>query len=53
MANNLPKKDILSFGFLESNVNESEKLFHDNFDVVLTENESFDGIKKLLMKRGL
>lgn len=53
MANNLPQKDILSFGFLESNVNETEKLFQDSFDVVLTNNEGFDGIEKILMKRGI
>ena len=51
MAKYLPKKDIISFGFLEANVEESKKMFYDSFDVVLTENESFDAIKKLLIER--
>ena len=51
MADNLPKVDIISFGFLEANVKERKKLFYDSFDVVLTENESFDEIKKLLERR--
>lgn len=48
MINNLPKKDTLSFGFLESNVDAQEKLFYRDFDVVLKENEGFDKISKIL-----
>lgn len=51
MAKNLPKEDILSFGFLEANVEESKQLFYDSFDVVLTESESFNEIKRLLIER--
>lgn len=48
MADFLPKIDTLSFGFLESNVEENKKLFIENFDVVLTNNEGFEKIQKLL-----
>ena len=48
MANFLPKIDTLSFGFLESNVEENRKLFMEKFDVVLTENQGFEEIQNLL-----
>lgn len=48
MINKLPRKDSLSFGFLESNVSEMEELFYRDFDVVLTKNEGFDKISKIL-----
>lgn len=48
MANLLPKDDILSFGFLESNVSQMEHEFMEEFDVVLKQGESFEGISKVL-----
>lgn len=51
MAKALPKEDILSFGFLESNVSEVEALFNERFDVVLKDNEGFDSISKILKLR--
>ncbi len=48
MINNLPRCDTLSFGFLESNVDDQEELFYKDFDVVLKENEGFDKISKIL-----
>lgn len=44
----LPNQYNLTFGFLESNIQENEELFKKNFDVVLQDNESFDTIGKLL-----
>lgn len=51
MANYLPKKETISFAFLESNVKENHKLFINNYDVVLTDNESFKPIQKILAKK--
>lgn len=48
MADNLDKKDMISFGFLEANVEEMEDAFKRQFDVVLKDNESFDPIGKIL-----
>lgn len=48
MVKKLPKKETISFGFLESNVEETRSLFEDSFDVILTNNEGFDGISKIL-----
>lgn len=48
MSENLPKKDSISIGFLESNVIDNRELFLKNFDVVLTENESFKAVIDLL-----
>ena len=48
MANNLPKKEEISFGFLESNVEENKEEFNNKFDVVLTDNESFNSISELI-----
>ena len=45
MADFLPRQTVISFGFLESNVEENEKHFKERFDAVLTENEGFDKIK--------
>lgn len=44
----LPNQYNLTFGFLESNIQENEELFKKNFDVVLQDSESFDTIGKLL-----
>lgn len=48
MGKKLDKIDSISFGFLESNVLENERLFNESFDVVLKDNESFDAISKML-----
>lgn len=48
MINNLPNKNTLSFGFLESNIEEQEQLFYRDFDIVLKENEGFSEISKIL-----
>ncbi len=48
MINNLPNEDALSFGFLESNVEEQEALFYRDFDFVLKGNEGFGEISKIL-----
>lgn len=47
MAKNLPKEDIISFGFLESKVEENDALYHEKFDVVLKET-GFGEINKIL-----
>ncbi len=52
MVKKLPKENTISFGFLESNVDENKKLFEDCFDVTLTNNESFDSIIKTLKLKG-
>lgn len=48
IIDNLPKQETISFGFLESNVEEQESMFYKDFDVVLKENEGFDMISKTL-----
>ncbi|MBR1413588.1 MAG: hypothetical protein IJ574_02850 [Bacilli bacterium] len=48
MAKKLPKKDTLSMGFLESNVEENRNAFKKKYDIVLTNNESFYSIIKTL-----
>lgn len=48
MSQNLPKKEVLSFGFLESNVTELEEQFNKKFDVVLKDNDDFNNINKIL-----
>lgn len=48
MADNLPKEKSLSLGFLESNVLEMEKLFNEQFDIVLKDNATFKEIGKIL-----
>lgn len=48
MDHSLSKEKTISFGFLESNVEENEELFNEQFDVVLKDNEGFDCIGKLL-----
>lgn len=35
MAQNLPKEETISFGFLESKIEENDELYHKTFDVVL------------------
>lgn len=47
MAQNLPKEDIISFGFLESKIEENDELYHEKFDVILKEVE-FGKINKIL-----
>lgn len=48
MVNNLPVEKSLSFGFLESNVEELRPYFQEQFDVVLEDGESFHTISKIL-----
>lgn len=48
MDSNLPNEETISFGFLESNVEENEELFNREFDVVLKDNEGFESIGKML-----
>lgn len=48
MAEYLPKKDEIKIGFLESNVEENKDGFEREFGVILTGNESFEKIKKLI-----
>ena len=48
MSKSLPNNDIISFGFLESNIDKLKSLFIENFDVVLENNENFDYINKIL-----
>lgn len=48
MDHNLSNDKTISFGFLESNVEENEKLFNEQYDVVLKDSETFDTIGKLL-----
>lgn len=48
MVSNLPFENSISFGFLESNINENRPLFKDSFDVVLENDASFDEISKIL-----
>lgn len=51
MAGNLDVDEVISFGFLESKVEENEEEFLKNFDVVLKDDETFDSIKKILNLR--
>lgn len=51
--NMVPKSDLyrtLSFGFLEKNVETNLKSYQDAFDVVLTDNASFDDAMDVLKK---
>ncbi len=48
MDNKLPNEETISFGFLESGVEENEEIFNRNFDVVLKGNEGFESIGKML-----
>lgn len=48
MSYNIPKKDVLTFGFLESNIEKLEEDFDRNFDIVLKNNEDFNDIAKIL-----
>ncbi len=48
MAKNLPKNETISFGFLESNVEDNINEFNKYYDVVLTDNESFNSIMNLI-----
>lgn len=48
MIKKLPVKESISFGFLESNVDELRPYFQDQFDVVLEDGESFDAISKII-----
>lgn len=51
MVGNLNYDELITFGFLESNVEENEEDFLKNFDVVLKGNETFDSINKMLKLR--
>lgn len=51
MAGNLSYDDLISFGFLESKVEENEEGFLKNFDVVLKGDETFESINKILELR--
>ncbi len=51
MAGNLNYDELISFGFLESNVEENEEAFMKNFDVVLKGDETFESISKMLELR--
>lgn len=51
MAGNLVYDELLSFGFLESKVEENEAGFLANFDVVLKGSETFASINKILKLR--
>lgn len=48
MSRNIPKKDVLTIGFLESNIEKLEPEFDKNFDIVLKNNEDFNDIVKIL-----
>lgn len=48
MDHKLPNDSNITFGFLESNVEENEKIFKEYYDVVLKDNEGFESIEKLL-----
>lgn len=48
MAGNLAYDELISFGFLESKVEENEQAFIENFDVVLKDDETFESISKIL-----
>ncbi len=48
MAKNLPKKEIISFGFLEEKVEELEPFFQRDYGVILKEMEDFTPIHKVL-----
>ena len=51
MVGNLPAEEVISFGFLESKVEENEEEFLKRFDVVLKGDETFDSISKILRLR--
>ncbi|MDE6141536.1 MAG: haloacid dehalogenase-like hydrolase [Bacilli bacterium] len=51
MMGNLDADDVISFGFLESKVEENEEEFLKRFDVVLKGDETFDSINKILSLR--
>lgn len=51
MSRALPNKNIISFGFLESNVTKLKSLFMEKYDVVLENNENFNEINKILKLR--
>lgn len=48
MVKKLPTTESISFGFLESNVDELRPYFQDQFDVVLEGGESFHTISKII-----
>lgn len=45
---NLPGESVLSFGFLERNIEESREAFRNVFDVVLEDNQSMGVVSELL-----
>ena len=48
MSRNVPKKDVLTIGFLESNIETLEQEFDKNFDIVLKNNGNFNDVSKIL-----
>lgn len=51
--NMIPSKDLnraVTFGFLEQNVVENFKFYKEAFDIVLTNNSSFDDVERVLIK---
>ena len=46
MANSI--ENILTFGFLDENIDENIEEFNKNFDIVLTKNEDFNTVKDIL-----
>lgn len=51
--NMVHKEDLsrsISFGFLEKNVDKNFEFYRNSFDVVLTDNSSFNEVKKVLAK---
>lgn len=51
MAGNLNYDELITFGFLESKVEENEEGFLKNFDVILKGDETFESINKILELR--
>ncbi len=50
----VPKEDLkrtLAVGFLENKVKENLNFYNENFDIVLTENASFDDVKNLIFDK--
>lgn len=47
MAEENKKEKTLTIGFLDDNIDSNLKVYNKNFDIVLTDNESFDTIMKI------
>lgn len=49
----VPKEDLhrtLSFGFLDKKIDDNAKFYKNNFDIVLTNNASYDDVQSILNK---